>query len=185
MDFCDIMHGISFTSFLNWLGYYENLIYNGGHLMIEYISNMRKKIGHDRLLVAGAGIIVCKDRKVLLQKRRDNSCWAIHGGCVEIGETVENTAKRELLEETGLIANTIELFGVFSGEDMLYTYPNGDEVYIISTIYICKDFAGVSISETNETVGLKWFDIDDIPKEINPPDKKPLQTLVEYIDRSK
>ena len=39
-------------------------------------------------------------------------------GGMEIGETAEETAKRELLEETGLVANTLELLGVFSGEGL-------------------------------------------------------------------
>ncbi|XOK59681.1 NUDIX hydrolase [Paenibacillus elgii] len=108
--------------------------------MAGYISNIRKKIGHERLIVTAAGVIIYKDGKVLLQKRRDNHCWAMHGGGVEIGETVEETAKRELLEETGLIANDLELLGVFSGEDRLYTYPNGDEVYTIGIVCMQRFF---------------------------------------------
>ena len=152
--------------------------------MTNYIKNIRRKIGHDRLLIAGCGILVYKNGQLLLQKRRDNLCWGLHGGCVEIGETVEDAAKRELWEETGLIANALELFGVFSGEDMLYTYPNGDEVYVVSTIYICKDFSGELLSETNETTDLKWFNIDNIPEKISPLDKKPIQVFLEYIKRS-
>ena len=43
--------------------------------------------------------------------------------CLKIG-----ISKRELFEETGLIAHDLELFGVFSGKDLHYIYPNGDEV---------------------------------------------------------
>ncbi len=153
--------------------------------MIDYIANIRKKIGHDRLLIAGTGVIIYKNGKILLQNRRDTLYWGLHGGCVEIGETVEDAAKRELQEETGLIANTLELFNVFSGEDMLYTYPNGDEVYVVTVIYICQNFSGELLAETNETVALKWFDLDDIPKEISLLDKKPIQAFLEYIKCSK
>jgi len=61
----------------------------------------------------GASVIVYRNDKILLQQRQDNKCWGYHGGRVEIGEIVEDAAKRELLEETGLIANTLELFGIF------------------------------------------------------------------------
>ncbi|SFL06939.1 ADP-ribose pyrophosphatase YjhB, NUDIX family [Paenibacillus sp. 1_12] len=149
-----------------------------------YIQNIRKKIGHDRLIAVGAGVFVYKDGKVLLQKRRDNLCWALHGGVVEIGEVVENAAKRELLEETGLIAGKLELLGVFSGDNRMYTYPNGDEVYIIGIIYICRDFAGELLPKTDETVELKWFDIDDLPKEISPLNVVPMQAFVDYIKRT-
>ena len=148
--------------------------------MNNYIKTMREKIGHDTLITAGAGIFLYKNGKLLLQKRKDNLCWAIHGGAVEIGEKVEDTAKRELYEETGLTANSLELLGVFSGENMLYTYPNGDKIYCVATIFVCQDFSGEMLSETDETSDLKWFDIDNLPKEINPTDIEPLKAFIEY-----
>ncbi|MBA2871583.1 ADP-ribose pyrophosphatase YjhB (NUDIX family) [Anoxybacillus calidus] len=45
---------------------------------------------------------------------------------MEIGETFEETAKREVLEETGLQVKEIQLFGIYSGETCFVTYPNGD-----------------------------------------------------------
>ena len=71
------------------------------------------------LLIVGGGVFVYNNGKVLMQKRKDNGCWSLHGGCLEIGETVEETARRELKEETGLTAITLEFLGVFSGKDML------------------------------------------------------------------
>ena len=65
---------------------------------------------------------------ILLQKRSDNHCWGYAGGSVELDEVVEDAAKRELFEETGLIAEKLELFGVFSGKETHYVYPNGDEL---------------------------------------------------------
>lgn len=152
--------------------------------MNEYIDMIRKKIGHDRLIVVGAGVFVYENGKVLLQKRRDNQCWAMHGGGMELNETIEETAKRELLEETGLIAGSLELLGVFSGKDMSYTYPNGDEVYIVGVDFVCRDFSGDLVSETNETLELRWFDIDELPEEISPPDRRPLEAFVDYIKRT-
>lgn len=149
--------------------------------MNNYIRNIRSKIGHDRLIVVGAGVFVYRDGKILLQKRRDNHCWAIHGGAVEMGETTEEAAKRELREETGLTAHKLELLGVFSGEEMMYTYPNGDEVYIIGVNYVCRDFSGSMLTETDETLNLEWFDINELPEDISPPDKAPLKAFVDYI----
>ncbi len=149
-----------------------------------YVDDIRKKIGHDRLITVGACIIIYKNGKILLQKRKDNGCWAIHGGAVEMGEPVDDAAKRELKEETGLIANYIELFGVYSGEDRLFTYPNGDEVYSIGIIYICKDFSGDFIEETNETSDLKWFNINELPEDINPLNKRLLKDFEHYIENA-
>lgn len=148
---------------------------------MSYAEEIRKKIGHDEMIGVGAGIFIYKDRKVLLQKRKDNFCWDMHGGGLEIGETVEDAAKRELFEETGLIANNIKLLGVFSGNDLRYTYPNGDKVCIVEVIYVCNDFSGDVLWETDETLELKWFDIDDLPQEISPPDKKAFKAFAEFI----
>ena len=146
-----------------------------------YILDLRKKIGHDLLIGVGAGVFVYKDGKVLLQKRRDNLCWSMHGGSIEIGESVEDAAKRELFEETGLTANSMVLLGVFSGEGMTYTYPNGDILQIVGIDYVCEDFSGEILEETDETIELKWFSIDEIPDDISPPDKKPFAAFIEFI----
>lgn len=143
---------------------------------------MRKHIGHERLLIVGGSVIVYNDGKLLLQKRKDNGCWSIeHGGCVELGETVEETARRELLEETGLTANKMELLGVFSGEDLCYTYPNGDMVSIIDIAYLCEDFSGNMITQTDETTDLRWFELNELPEQISPPVKPVLERCLEVL----
>lgn len=152
---------------------------------MSYVNEIREKIGHDKLIMAGAASIIYRDEKILLQMRKDNGCWAIHGGGVEWGEIVEDAAKRELREETGLTAGHLELFGVYSGEDRLFTYPNGDVVYLIGIVYICKEFSGDLLQETDETLELKWFDINKLPEEIHPPNKRVLEDFINYIKQNK
>ena len=151
--------------------------------MNDYVERIRKHIGHEMLMLVGVGVFVYKNGKVLLQKRRDNGLWSDPGGCVEIGETLEETAKRELFEETGLIANKLEFFKTYSGKDMLYTYPNGDETYIIGIMFICEDYSGEMINENDETMELKWFDINELFNEISPLTKSPLKDFIEYIKK--
>ncbi len=150
--------------------------------MTGYVKTMREKIGHDRLILVGSGVFIVRDGRVLLQRRRDNGCWADHGGCLEIGETVEETARRELFEETGLTANRLELLGVFSGEDTMFTYPNGDEAYLVLTMWICEDFSGDPVADPDEVLELRWFNLDDLPENISLPVKKPLRALVEAME---
>jgi 8-oxo-dGTP pyrophosphatase MutT (NUDIX family)/GNAT superfamily N-acetyltransferase len=149
--------------------------------MTDYIETLRKHIGHAPILQCGASIILVNERnEILLQKRRDNGCWGFHGGAIELDEVVEEAAKRELFEETGLTANSLELFGVFSGTDMHYVYPNGDEVSNVDIVYICRDFSGVLKAELNEVTELKFFRIDELPDNISPPQRKPLNKYVEH-----
>ncbi len=149
--------------------------------MNDYIQSMRRRIGHDPLMVVGAGVFVWRDGMVLLQRRRDNGCWADHGGCVELGETVEDAAKRELREETGLVAHRLEFLCLMSGQDMHYTYPNGDQVYIVGTFWLCEDFSGEPVAEPEETLELKWFPLDALPDNISPPSRRPLERFVSHM----
>lgn len=151
--------------------------------MKEYIKSMRKFVGKSPILQCGASVIAVNDKdEILLQLRKDNNCWAYAGGSVEIDEIVEDAAKRELFEETGLRANKLDLFGVFSGPELHYTYPNGDEVSNIEILYICKDYTGELIPQLDEVLELKFFSIDNIPKNLSPPIIKGMKA---YIDSNK
>ena len=133
--------------------------------MSGYIMNMRKLVGHIPLLQCGASIIVENEKgEVLLQQRTDNGCWGYAGGSVELYEVVEEAAARELEEETGLIADEIELLGVFSGERLRYTYPNGDQVSTIDIVYLCRKYHGELKCQPGEVERLAFFAPDAIPK---------------------
>lgn len=144
--------------------------------MADYILDLRKAVGRRPLLQTGAGVIVVDAAgRVLLQRRSDNGCWDYAGGSMELGEEAEETAHRELLEETGLTARRLELFGVFSGEDMHYVYPNGDEVYNVDIVYICRDHSGELTPQEGEVDELRFFDADGLPENISPPSRRLLE----------
>ena len=140
--------------------------------MSDYIMGLRKLVGHIPLLQLGASVIIeDRDGRILLQKRQDNGCWCTQGGSVELDEVVEEAARRELYEETGLIAGKMELFGVFSGKDLHYVYPNGDEVSNVDIVFLCKDYSGDIRVQESELSELKFFDVYELPKNISPPVK--------------
>jgi len=60
-----------------------------------------------------------KDRLLLIRRKNPpfQGAWALPGGFVEIGETVENACLRELLEETGIVGAALTLIGVYSAPD--------------------------------------------------------------------
>lgn len=80
---------------------------------MSYISETRKHIGHAPMLSAGATIVVLKENKILLNLRSDTNTWGIPGGAIELGETLEQTAARELKEETNLSAENFTLLHLF------------------------------------------------------------------------
>ena len=143
--------------------------------MSDYIMGLRKLVGHRPLLQVGASVIVENEKgEVLLQKRADNHCWGYAGGSVELDEPVELAAARELFEETGLTALELELFGVFSGKDLHYVYPNGDEVSNVDIVYLCKRYEGTLSCQADEVEELRFFPADSLPENLSPPIRKPL-----------
>ena len=147
--------------------------------MKGYIMSMREIVGHRTVMQVGAGVIIVKDGKLLLQKRADDGKWGYHGGSVDIDEAVEDAARRELFEETGLIAEKLELFGVFSGPDMHHVYPNGDEVSNVDIVFVCREFSGEIRLQKSEVLELKYFAFDEIPEDIFPLNIRPLKAFIE------
>lgn len=154
--------------------------------MSNYIMDLRKLVGHRPLLQVGASVIV-EDTcgRILLQLRSDNHCWGYAGGSVELDEEVEEAAKRELFEETGLIANKLTLFGVFSGKDTHYVYPNGDEVSNVEIVYVCKDYNGELRCQQGEVDELRFFEVDKIPDNLSKPIEKTLKKYIESKNQPK
>lgn len=154
--------------------------------MTGYISEMRKLVGHRPILQCGAStIIVGKDGRVLLQKRADNGLWGYHGGSVELDEDVQRAAERELFEETGLTALSMELLGVFSGPDMHFTYPNGDEVSNVDIVFVCRSFVGEPIPQDGEVIELRYFSEEEITDEmISSPNLRALRTFFAKQNRN-
>ena len=137
--------------------------------MLGYVRWLRSHIGHAPLLLVGAGAIIYRDGKVLLQRRADDHTWAIHGGCLEPGESTEETAIREVQEELGITPLSLEFYSILSGKDMFFRYPNGDEAYIVSVTYFCDSFSGEIKLDPVEVAEVRWFDVDSLPDNIHAP----------------
>ena len=149
-----------------------------------YILNLRKKIGHDPIFMPAAGCGIIKNNKILLQKRSDNGMWALHGGALELGETFLEALKREVKEELNIKVLNPVLINIYSGENCHFKYPNDDEVYVTSCIYLVQDFEGEIEVDNNEVLEVKWFSIDDIPENIYKPDIEPIKDLIAYYKKS-
>lgn len=148
--------------------------------MSGYIMDLRSVVGHRPLLQVGASVIVeDSEGRALLQLRSDNHCWGYAGGSVDLDEDVEMAARRELLEETGLTAHRLELFGVFSGPEMHHVYPNGDEVSNVDIVYLCRDYSGVLTPQAGEVEALQFFAADEFPASITPPNRPALSRWIE------
>ena len=136
---------------------------------MDYILQLRQYIGHRPILMVGAAILVVDDQnRLLLMKRSDNGCWGLPGGAAEPGEIVEEAARRETLEESHLEIGQMSLFGVFSGPELYYKYPNGDEAYNVIIVYLSRDWHG-QVRLNPEHTDWRWFPVSGIPEDVSPP----------------
>ncbi|MBT2289384.1 NUDIX hydrolase [Paenibacillus albidus] len=149
-----------------------------------YIMELRKLVGSRPLLMAGACVLLSNDGRLLLQRRTDNGCWGLPGGSMEPGESAADTAARELLEETGLAAKRLKLFEVFSGEELYYKYPNGDEVYNIVCAYLCTEYEGTLTVDGDEVQDLRFWGYGEIPGELSPPDRPVIQAFLQLKNKA-
>ena len=98
---------------------------------------------------------------------------------MELGETTEETARRELLEETSLEVGELILFGVFSGKELYYRYPSGEEVYNVSIVYLTHDIHGTVKLFDGEHYDFQYFNLTELPENISLPIRPILKKLME------
>ena len=139
----------------------------------NYIAEMRKDVGHAPLMVTSCGVIIENDKgEILLQKRRDNGSWALIGGSMEIGEKFTEVVKREAFEEAGIEIGELTLFGIYSGEDGIITYPNGDICYGTGIVFKTTVYSGEIQNNTEEALEHRLFGKTNLPDNINKYDKR-------------
>lgn len=116
------------------------------------------------IIRVGSNVIVIQDNKVLLGKRLNAAgagFYGVPGGHLEFGESLVAAAKRELLEETGLIAEDIEFVTVINQP------RTASQQHYIQFVFICKKFHGqLQNLEHDKCEGWEWFDLEELPENI-------------------
>ena len=129
-----------------------------------YIMNLRKYVGHEPLIGLGATTLVFNERKeLLLNLRADTNTWGIPGGSMELYETIEETAIRELKEEADISADELELVTILSGKEYYFEYPNGDKMCTVIVLFKVLNYTGDIKIADSESKQLKFFSLDNLP----------------------
>ena len=129
----------------------------------NYIQWIRSKVGHDKVIFTFAGGCIFNDKgEVLLQRRGDSNLWGFPGGAVELGETPQMAAIREIKEETGLDVEVGRAIGVYSDLDI--TYASGDRAQSIVIAFELKQVGGELCCDFTETMELRYFSKEEKPK---------------------
>jgi 8-oxo-dGTP pyrophosphatase MutT (NUDIX family) len=70
-------------------------------------------------------------------------------------------------EETGFRIERLTMLYLFSGPDLYLKLKNGDELYSVTALYLCKDYTGELVSDPTESHEVRFFDVTDLPS-LNP-----------------
>ena len=108
------------------------------------------------------GAIVFKNNKVLLVRRAQppsQDLWAIPGGRVEIGETLQEAAEREILEETGIIIQALEPVYTF---DLIERDKSSRTRFHYVIVDLTADYVEGDIRAGDDAAEVRWVSCDEI-----------------------
>ena len=92
----------------------------------------------NRLVPAASAVVADSDGRIVLARRRDNQLWTIPGGAMEPGETIVQTAMREVKEETGIEVEVVSLVGIYSDPHHVVEYADGEVRQQFSVCFACR-----------------------------------------------
>ncbi len=145
---------------------------------MDYIKELRKRTNHMPLVLPHSVVVLFNEKgEILLEERSDDGYFDFPGGSIDLKESAEDAARRELLEETGLIADELKLFKVYSGEITHYVYFNGDEIYGVDLVYLCHKYHGEMNPQQSEVKNLKFFSVDNMPEKMSIRNKQIIKDL--------
>ncbi len=131
----------------------------------EYVRELRKLVGHRQLLLPSVAILVWdSDGRLLMVRNVETGLWQTVGGSVEPAEDPRSSAIREAAEETGLVVRLTRIRGVVGGPIFQHTYPNGDQVAFVSTVFDAVPAGGQLFADGDgdEVSAARWWTIDEL-----------------------
>ncbi len=128
-------------------------------------------MNYDKFFI-GINIIVLRDKKILLGKRKNiafDGGWGMPGGHLENNEKLEQAAARELFEETGLKCDSF----IFSN---IVNQFNNEGGHYLQIAFVAQNLQGEPVlSEPDKCHGWEWFDLEDLPENLIEPHKSNIE----------
>lgn len=150
---------------------------------MEYFKYLRQYVGHRPVILPGSVVIIINEQNEVLLQERPNRNWGLPGGLMDLGESFEEVAKREVLEETGLVVENLKLLNVYAGSEYYLKVSNGDELYSATAVYYTKDVSGDMQIDYSESKDMKYFAMDNLPHKCSDNDRGFIMAYVGYENK--
>lgn len=107
------------------------------------------------IVVAVTAIVRNDAGELLMIERTDNGLWAVPGGAQDVGESVADAVRREVLEETGIEVEVTGLSGVYSDPRHVIAYDDGEVRQEFSLCFRARPVGG-ELRASSESKRVSW-----------------------------
>jgi 8-oxo-dGTP pyrophosphatase MutT (NUDIX family) len=132
------------------------------------------------VIIPSAAGAILKNDKILLVRHKLLGKWQIPGGVQEPGESIQETAKREISEELGLVLSIRELIAVYSGATWMVEYPDGYKIQQLLFFFLLEGRVDEIRLQESEIAAYDFFALDDIPDDTMECCKQKVRDLVQF-----
>ncbi|MGW6916732.1 NUDIX domain-containing protein [Kitasatospora sp. NPDC054939] len=119
----------------------------------------------NNLVVAASAVVTDEAGRILLQRRTDNGLYALPGGAIDLGESLPDTAVREVREETGFDVEITGLVGTYTDPRHVIAYSDGEVRQQFNVCFTAR-ITGGELRISDESTDLQFVapeDIGDLP----------------------
>ena len=99
---------------------------------------------------------------------------------MDLGESFETVAIREVKEETNLTIRTLEFFKNYSGPSHHVVLENGDEMYVVTAVFYTTDYEGDLQHNPDESLRVQFFSLDQLPELMVPVHLRMIREFQEF-----
>ena len=115
----------------------------------------------NRIVPAASVAVRDSNGALLLEWRQDNGLWTLPGGLQELGESIRETAVREVWEETGIEVEITGLVGIYSDPRHVIAYSDGEVRQQFNICFAARAVGG-SLRASSESRAVRWVAPDHL-----------------------